>query len=248
MIIDFEKTIHFHAEIDDKQFVFVGEYNKINEDAIISYCESIDSPTDDETCWIYSDELKNITWKKSENEKEHKITESEYNRYREERERIERCYECNGYGDDYGFDENGEMISNCDDCPFNSSNENCFNQYEDYGIKTLNPIDFISEFCNKVVEFYEGFMDKQSAINKVKMLFEDTKFSYIEINSNNRIFLFAENPAIFIKDNNLWNYLQNWINEKYNTFIAIGMYTPNGIDLFDDCDIVPIFNIVDYLK
>lgn len=126
MIIDFEKTIHFHAEIDDKQFVDEynkDEYNKINEDAIINYCESIDSPTDDETCWVYSDELKNITWKKSENEKEHKITESEYSHYREERERAERCYECGGYGDDYSFDENGEMISNCEGCPFNSSNE-----------------------------------------------------------------------------------------------------------------------------
>ena len=239
MIIDFEKTIHFHAEVDDKQFM--DESKNINEDVIIGYCESIDSPTDDETCWIYDDELKNITWKKSENEKEHKITESEYNHYREERERTEHCYECSGYGDDYSFDENGEMICNCESCPFNSSNKN-------YEIKTLNPIDFISEFCNKVVEFYEGFTDKQSVINKVKMLFENTKFSYIEINSSNRIFLFAENPAIFIKDNNLWNYLQNWVNEKYNTFIAIGMYTPNGIDLSDDCDIVPIFNIVDYLK
>ena len=140
------------------------------------------------------------------------------------------------------------MICNCKSCPFNSSNENYLNQHKNYEIKTLNPIDFISEFCNKVVEFYEGFTDKQSVINKVKMLFENTKFSYIEINSSNRIFLFAENPAIFIKDNNLWNYLQNWVNEKYNTFIAIGMYTPNGIDLSDDCDIVPIFNIVDYLK
>ena len=71
MIIDFEKTIHFHAEVNDKQFI--DEYNKINEDVIISYCESIDSPTDDETCWIYDDELKNITWKKSEDEKEHKM-------------------------------------------------------------------------------------------------------------------------------------------------------------------------------
>ena len=239
MIIDFEKTIHFHAEVDDKQFM--DESKNINEDVIIGYCESIDSPTDDETCWIYSDELKNITWKKSENEKEHKITESEYNRYVKERERAEHCYECSGYGDDYSFDENGEMICNCKSCPFNSSNEN-------YEIKTLNPINFISEFCSKVVEFYEGFTDKQSVINKVKMLFENTKFSYIEINSSNRIFLFAENPAIFIKDNNLWNYLQNWVNEKYNTFIAIGMYTPNGIDLSDDCDIVSIFNIVDYLK
>lgn len=247
MIIDFEKVIHFHAEIDDKQFV--NEYNKINEDVIIGYCESIDSPTDDETCWIYSDELKNITWKKSENEKEHKITELEYNHYREERECAEHCYECGGYGDDYSFDENGEMTSNCDDCPFNSNNEEYFDKHKNYGVKSfINPMNFISEFCSKVVKFYEGFMDKQSVVDKVKMLFEDTKFSYIEINSNNRIFLFAENPTIFIKDNALWNYLQNWANEKYNTFIAIGIYTPNEMDLFNDCDIVPIFNIIDYIK
>ncbi len=107
-------------------------------------------------------------------------------------------------------------------------------------------MDFISEFCSKVVEFYEGFVDKQSVIDKVKMLFENTKFSYIEINSNNRIILFAENPTIFIKDNTLWNYLQNWVNEKYNTFIAIGI--PNRIDLSNYYDIIPIFNIVDYIK
>lgn len=29
------------------------------------------------------------------------------------------CYECRGYGDDYRLDENGELVSNCDDCPFN---------------------------------------------------------------------------------------------------------------------------------
>lgn len=243
MIIDFEKTIRFHAEVDDKQFM--DESKNINEDLIINYCETIDSPTEDETCWIYNDELKNITYKNSLEEKEHKITESEYNHYQEERERAERCYECEGYGDDYDYNGN----SNCDDCPFNSNNDEYFDWHKDYGIKTfINPIDFISELCSKVVEFYEGFVDKQSVIDKVKMLFEDTKFSYIEINSNNRIFLFAENPTIFIKDNTLWNYLQNWVNEKYNTFVAIGMYVPNGIDLSNDCDIVPIFNIVDYVK
>lgn len=243
MIIDFEKTIKFHAEIDDEQFM--DESKNINEDLIINYCETIDSPTEDETCWIYNDELKNITYKNSLEEKEHKITELEYNHYREERERAERCYECEGYGDDYDYNGN----SNCDDCPFNSNNDEYFDWHKDYGIKTfINPIDFISELCSKVVEFYEGFVDKQSVIDKVKMLFEDTKFSYIEINSNNRIFLFAENPTIFIKDNTLWNYLQNWVNEKYNTFVAIGMYVPNRIDLSNDCDIVPIFNIVDYIK
>lgn len=29
------------------------------------------------------------------------------------------CYECTGYGDDYSYDEDGELISNCDDCPNN---------------------------------------------------------------------------------------------------------------------------------
>lgn len=29
------------------------------------------------------------------------------------------CYECRGYGDDYRIDEYGELVSNCDDCPFN---------------------------------------------------------------------------------------------------------------------------------
>jgi hypothetical protein len=29
------------------------------------------------------------------------------------------CYECTGYGDDYYLDEHGELVSACDDCPFN---------------------------------------------------------------------------------------------------------------------------------
>ena len=29
------------------------------------------------------------------------------------------CYECGGYGDDYGIDENGELVWNCPTCPCN---------------------------------------------------------------------------------------------------------------------------------
>lgn len=29
------------------------------------------------------------------------------------------CYECTGYGDDYSYDEDGELVSNCDNCPNN---------------------------------------------------------------------------------------------------------------------------------
>lgn len=30
------------------------------------------------------------------------------------------CYECRGLGDDYGFDDDGELIDRCFDCPCNS--------------------------------------------------------------------------------------------------------------------------------
>jgi uncharacterized phage protein (TIGR01671 family) len=33
------------------------------------------------------------------------------------------CYECGVYGDDYSTDENGEMVCNCDRCPYNSMNK-----------------------------------------------------------------------------------------------------------------------------
>ena len=29
------------------------------------------------------------------------------------------CYECQGYGDDYYTDENGNLACACYDCPFN---------------------------------------------------------------------------------------------------------------------------------
>ena len=29
------------------------------------------------------------------------------------------CYECSGYGDNYSINEKGELVCNCDDCPFN---------------------------------------------------------------------------------------------------------------------------------
>lgn len=34
---------------------------------------------------------------------------------------LDHCYECHGYGDDYYFDDDGELVSACDDCPFNGS-------------------------------------------------------------------------------------------------------------------------------
>lgn len=33
------------------------------------------------------------------------------------------CYECSGYGDDYYFDEDGDLVSACTDCPFNDEED-----------------------------------------------------------------------------------------------------------------------------
>ena len=35
----------------------------------------------------------------------------------------EDCYECSGYGDDYHVDEDGNLVSNCSNCPCNPVNE-----------------------------------------------------------------------------------------------------------------------------
>lgn len=46
----------------------------------------------------------------------------EMERAEEEEYHIECCYECGGYGDDYRMDENGDLVSNCEDCPHNRMN------------------------------------------------------------------------------------------------------------------------------
>ena len=33
-----------------------------------------------------------------------------------DKERAEICYECTGYGDDYYYDDDGELVCACDEC------------------------------------------------------------------------------------------------------------------------------------
>lgn len=35
------------------------------------------------------------------------------------RDDYDHCYECTGYGDNYSFDDDGELVCNCGDCPYN---------------------------------------------------------------------------------------------------------------------------------
>lgn len=45
---------------------------------------------------------------------------------------IDFCYECTGYGDDYSYDENRELVSNCDTCPMNPDYRERSEDYADY--------------------------------------------------------------------------------------------------------------------
>lgn len=39
------------------------------------------------------------------------------------RDNYDVCYECTGYGDDYYLNDEGEWVSACETCPYNSANE-----------------------------------------------------------------------------------------------------------------------------
>lgn len=36
-----------------------------------------------------------------------------------DKDEFDYCYECEGYGDDYSVDENGELVHNCETCQSN---------------------------------------------------------------------------------------------------------------------------------
>lgn len=49
--------------------------------------------------------------------------DDDWDEYPEENYYADMCYECQGYGDDYYVDDQGELVCACDDCPFNGRDE-----------------------------------------------------------------------------------------------------------------------------
>lgn len=41
--------------------------------------------------------------------------------YEDDDWKYDPCYECGGYGDDYSIDDNGDLVLNCNTCPFNAN-------------------------------------------------------------------------------------------------------------------------------
>ena len=69
--------------------------------------------------YITREEDEKVTIENAPNWIESEYTKEHLDEINEEIEDAERCYECSGYGDDYSTDEDGNLVSNCDNCPFN---------------------------------------------------------------------------------------------------------------------------------
>lgn len=129
MKVVIKKSVDVIVEIpDDKVKDYFGE--NLNESQFINWAANdmyLSCPgeydEDDKLgveSWLSGETTHFIEIENCPKELKSKYSQDEIDEINEERERIEHCYECEGYGDDYSYDdESGELVSNCENCPFN---------------------------------------------------------------------------------------------------------------------------------
>ena len=105
------------VKVEYGQDAVVGQaYWVADEDDVLFHCS--ECGTQVSTSWDYED----LEWNYCPNCGKHMTAEpdveDDWDSYM-----ADRCYECEGYGDDYYTDENGELVSACDDCPYNGYSE-----------------------------------------------------------------------------------------------------------------------------
>ena len=126
MKVIISKTVDIVVDIPEgKEKEFFGE--SLSESQFIQWADQlyIDTPQADNSVesWVSNDTITGIKIENPPKELKAKYTQEDVQKELDEIDRAERCYECTGYGDDYSVNENGEWVSNCDTCPFNSDNE-----------------------------------------------------------------------------------------------------------------------------
>lgn len=133
MKVIIKKTLDIVVDIpEDRVKDYLGD--NISESSFIQWADQVylECPIFDEaapedkrvSAWINGETTKGITVEHGPKEIQDKYSETEINNILDEIDRAERCYECGGYGDDYSYDdEAGELVSNCETCPFNSLNQ-----------------------------------------------------------------------------------------------------------------------------
>lgn len=211
MLIEFESTIRVKIDTEKND-----DFKDISGNAIIPFCEGvyISAQSCVDNCWIDFCDINRIDCFDKEGNKVLHINKSEYDEFVKEREDSERCYECSGYGDDYCIDEDGKPISNCDNCPFSTWNEEKTEERI-----APNEETFIQELRDMSFGYYG--MDNVSVVDN---LFNETDFKKVDV-ENGRIFIYALNPMRFISNDRFWNYLQHEVNVRYDMTMCIGKYT-----------------------
>lgn len=69
----------------------------------------------------------------------------------------DKCYECTGYGDDYYLDDDGNLISACEGCPYNIASlaSAPSGAQEDLLTKIKAEVDALKEQIRKIEEMVQ---------------------------------------------------------------------------------------------
>ena len=71
--------------------------------------------------------------------------------------------------------------------------------------------------------YYLVYFNNEKAIIQTQTIFDQTGFVSLEI-ENSQAFIYALHPTKFIKDHNLWNFVQQNIKNEYNKTLCIGLF------------------------
>lgn len=87
--------------------------------------------------------------------------------------------------------------------------------------------------------YYLDCCNDEKATTQAQTIFDRTGFTSLDI-ENSKAFIYALHPLKFIKDNDLWSFVQMNIKKEYNIILCIGLFEigkPQGIQVskrFDD--------------
>lgn len=127
MKVIIQKTAKIVVDIPENK---VKDYfnGKLNEMDFIAwadqdmYLEASEQHDEDVEAWINDETTESIEIEDCPKELQSHYSKEEIMKVIDERERMEHCYECGGYGDDVFYNkETDELEYWCPNCPFNKS-------------------------------------------------------------------------------------------------------------------------------
>ena len=71
--------------------------------------------------------------------------------------------------------------------------------------------------------YYLDCCNDEKAATQAQVVFDQAGFVSLDI-ENSKAFIYALHPSKFIKDNDLWNFVQSNIKKEYNTILCIGLF------------------------